>query len=75
MFGDLQQQWEIKVAIMISFTKIKGMFFLKIKTVGFNKPQAIEAFNYNISFIKEGLSPTFAQMTETTASDLFYQVK
>ena len=45
------------------------------KTVGFNKPQAIEAFNYNISFIKEGLSPTFAQMTETTASDLFLSGK
>ncbi|CAM4242468.1 sugar ABC transporter substrate-binding protein [Bacillus manliponensis] len=45
------------------------------KTVGFNKPEAIEALNYNISFIKEGLSPTYAQMTETKASDLFLSGK
>ncbi|MDQ6601015.1 ABC transporter substrate-binding protein [Bacillus salipaludis] len=41
------------------------------KTVGFDQPEAIEALNYNISFIKEGLSPTQAQMTETAASELF----
>ncbi|CRK81317.1 ABC transporter substrate-binding protein [Neobacillus massiliamazoniensis] len=41
------------------------------KSVGFDKPEAIEALNYNISFIKEGLSPTQAQMTETAASELF----
>lgn len=41
------------------------------KSVGFDKPEAIEALKYNISFIKEGLSPTQAQMTETAASELF----
>lgn len=41
------------------------------KSVGFDQPEAIEALKYNISFIKEGLSPTQAQMTETAASELF----
>ncbi|PAE41316.1 ABC transporter substrate-binding protein [Bacillus sp. 7884-1] len=41
------------------------------KSVGFEQPEAIEALEYNISFIKEGLSPTQAQMTETAASELF----
>lgn len=41
------------------------------KSTGFDQPEAIEALNYNISFIKEGLSPTQAQMTETAASELF----
>ncbi|MFD9626613.1 ABC transporter substrate-binding protein [Peribacillus muralis] len=41
------------------------------KSAGFDQPEAIEALNYNISFIKEGLSPTQAQMTETAASELF----
>jgi multiple sugar transport system substrate-binding protein len=41
------------------------------KSVGFDQPEAIDALNYNISFIKEGLSPTQAQMTETAASELF----
>lgn len=40
------------------------------KSVGFNQPEAIEALKYNISFIKEGLSPTQAQMTETAPSEL-----
>jgi multiple sugar transport system substrate-binding protein len=41
------------------------------KQAGFDKPEAIEALTYNISFIKEGISPTQAQMTETSAADLF----
>ncbi|WP_057914892.1 ABC transporter substrate-binding protein [Peribacillus muralis] len=41
------------------------------KSAGFDQPEAIEALNYNISFIKEGLSPTQAQMTETAVSELF----
>lgn len=41
------------------------------KSVGFDQPEAIEALKFNISFIKEGLSPTQAQMTETAASELF----
>jgi multiple sugar transport system substrate-binding protein len=41
------------------------------KSVGFDQPEAIEALKYDISFIKEGLSPTQAQMTETAPSDLF----
>ncbi|MED4206355.1 sugar ABC transporter substrate-binding protein [Neobacillus mesonae] len=41
------------------------------KSVGFDQLEAIEALKYNISFIKEGLSPTQAQMTETAASELF----
>ncbi|WP_088043074.1 sugar ABC transporter substrate-binding protein [Bacillus sp. EAC] len=41
------------------------------KSVGFDQPEAIEALKYNISFIKEGLSPTQAQMTETAPSELF----
>lgn len=41
------------------------------KSVGFDQPEAIEALKYNISFIKEGLSPTQAQMSETAASELF----
>ncbi len=41
------------------------------KSVGFDQPEAIEALKYNISFIKEGLSPTQSQMTETAASELF----
>ncbi|MDD9312528.1 sugar ABC transporter substrate-binding protein [Cytobacillus firmus] len=41
------------------------------KSAGFDKPEAIEALEYNVSFIKEGLSPTQAQMTETAASELF----
>ncbi|MGE6261289.1 ABC transporter substrate-binding protein [Heyndrickxia sporothermodurans] len=41
------------------------------KSVGFDQPEAIEALKYNISFIKEGLSPTQAQMTETATSELF----
>lgn len=41
------------------------------KSVGFDQPEAIEALHYNTSFIKEGLSPTQAQMTETAASELF----
>ncbi|MEH7083525.1 sugar ABC transporter substrate-binding protein [Neobacillus drentensis] len=41
------------------------------KSVGFDRPEAIEALKYNISFIKEGLSPTQAKMTETAASELF----
>jgi multiple sugar transport system substrate-binding protein len=41
------------------------------KSVGFEQPEAIEALEYNISFIKEGLSPTQAQMTETATSELF----
>lgn len=41
------------------------------KHAGFDKPEAIEALKYNISFIKEGLSPSQAQMTETAAGDLF----
>lgn len=41
------------------------------KSVGFDQPEAIEALEYNISFIKDGLSPTQAQMTETAASELF----
>lgn len=40
------------------------------KSVGFDKPEAIEALKYNISFIEEGLSPTQAQMTETTPSEM-----
>ncbi|NYE03341.1 multiple sugar transport system substrate-binding protein [Bacillus niacini] len=45
------------------------------KQVGFDTPEAIEALKYNISFIKEGLSPTLAQMTETAASELFISGK
>jgi len=41
------------------------------KSVGFDQPEAIEALKYATSFIKEGLSPTQAQMTETAPSDLF----
>ncbi len=41
------------------------------KSVGFDQPEAIEALKYDISFIKEGLSPTQAQMTETAPSELF----
>ncbi|MEH7609756.1 ABC transporter substrate-binding protein [Gottfriedia acidiceleris] len=41
------------------------------KSVGFDQPEAIEALKYNISFIKEGISPTQAQMTETAPSELF----
>lgn len=41
------------------------------KSVGFDKPEAVEALKYNISFIEEGLSPTQAQMAETAAGDLF----
>lgn len=45
------------------------------KSVGFSQPEAIEALKYNISFIKEGLSPTAAQMTETAPSDMFLSGK
>lgn len=41
------------------------------KSAGFNQPETIEALEYYTSFIKEGLSPTQAQMTETAASELF----
>ncbi|MBL4954639.1 sugar ABC transporter substrate-binding protein [Neobacillus sp. OS1-32] len=41
------------------------------KTAGFDKPETIEALKFDVSFIKEGLSPTQAQMTETAASELF----
>lgn len=40
-------------------------------SAGFNQPETIEALEYYTSFIKEGLSPTQAQMTETAASELF----
>ncbi|MCH6267258.1 ABC transporter substrate-binding protein [Neobacillus citreus] len=41
------------------------------KKAGFDDPKTVEALKFYTSFIKEGLSPTQAQMTETAASELF----
>ncbi|MEH7180154.1 sugar ABC transporter substrate-binding protein [Neobacillus vireti] len=45
------------------------------KSTGFAELEAIEALEYWYSFIDEGLSPTYAQLTETWSTDMFMSGK
>lgn len=45
------------------------------KSTGFDEPAAIEALEYWYSFIDEGLSPTYVQLTESWSVDMFMSGK